>query len=328
MHAAIPPENPGGANHYPMAAEVLHELAPGAPLPGDWFDGVRYYDEPLSRRAPIGVPADALGDIGRHGDWLDHFRGELRAPDWRTVLSRWTPRLAPGLSGATFHGLIRTAHAVRALQRRDTPERRLELAAGLAYWASRFVELPVTATPRSAPDSIRNLAQTEAHALDDEEPGFHQVMDRLLANSLADPVQPAAAAASPHRVLQSLVLATTTALLEMLVQERNRIWLLHNVTGPAAVGLLLPVVDPPTARDLVAYAQQAAIAFHRGYGAPFVPEASVRRRLRPWSELTAIAVERLSVHGLKLFDALRRFSGDARSDRVARSTAEQWLEWV
>ncbi len=328
MHAAIPPESGGGANHYPMAADALHALAPNARLPTDWFDGVRYYDAPLSRRAPIEDAAEVLGDIERHGDWFDLFRAELRDRSWRTVVSRWAPRLAPGLSGATFHGLIRTAHAVRGLQRRDTPERRLELAAGLAYWAARFVELPVTATPHSTPDLRQSFAEIEARAGADEEPGFHQVMGPLLAYAFADPIRRAAPGVTPHRELRSLVLVTTTALLEMLVQERNRIWLLHNVTGPAAVGLLLPVVDTPTAHQLVAYAKQATVALHRAYGAPFVPESHVRRRLRPWPELTAIAVERQSIHGLKLIEALRRFAGDERSDRVARSTAEQWFEWV
>src|SRR4030095_10324179 len=36
----------------------------------------------------------------------------------------------------------RTAHAARALSRHDTPNRRGELARGLAYWASSYEELP------------------------------------------------------------------------------------------------------------------------------------------------------------------------------------------
>ena len=327
MHAALPPENDGGANHYPMAADALHALAPTARLPADWFDGTRHYEAQLSRRTPIADPGAALGDIDRYGDWLDLFHDQLRERRWRTVVSQWAGRLAPGLSGATFHGLIRTAHAVRGLQRRDTSERRGELAAGLAYWAARFVELPVTTASLAVADQMQNFAQIEALSDSDDEPGFHQVMAPLLANALADPMQSATTAA-PCQRLQALVFVTTTALLEMLVQQRNRIWLLHNVTGPAAVGLLLPVVDTKTAHDLVAYAEQAALAFHRAYGAPFRPEASVRRRPRPWPALTATAVERHSVHGLKLFDALRRFGGNEKADLVARSTAEQWLEWV
>ena len=58
-------------------------------------------------------------------------------------------RLAPGLSAAATHGILRTAHAARALSRRDTPERRGELARGLAYWAVAYEELP--ARERSGP---------------------------------------------------------------------------------------------------------------------------------------------------------------------------------
>jgi hypothetical protein len=37
-----------------------------------------------------------------------------------------------------FHGVIRTSHAVRAIDRADTPARRAELARALANWATWF----------------------------------------------------------------------------------------------------------------------------------------------------------------------------------------------
>jgi hypothetical protein len=37
--------------------------------------------------------------------------------------------------------VIRTSHAARAMSRRETPERRAELALGLAYWASSYEEV-------------------------------------------------------------------------------------------------------------------------------------------------------------------------------------------
>ena len=46
----------------------------------------------------------------------------------------------------------------------------------------------------------------------------------------------------------------------MLVLERYRIWMLHTITGPAAVELLLPEVDEAGARALVAYVRQAVVA--------------------------------------------------------------------
>eukprot|EP00663_Eupelagonemidae_sp_cell21sb_P012791 gene12791-biopygen1217 len=39
----------------------------------------------------------------------------------------------PGLGTHLFHGMLRTAHAARALTARDTTQRRGELALGIAY---------------------------------------------------------------------------------------------------------------------------------------------------------------------------------------------------
>ena len=58
------------------------------------------------------------------------------------MVGEWTPRLLPGAVGAATHGLIRTGHALRALGAADTPPRRLEVANGLAFWASSYQELP------------------------------------------------------------------------------------------------------------------------------------------------------------------------------------------
>ena len=46
----------------------------------------------------------------------------------------------PALRTALFHGAIRTAHAVRAIDAVDTPPRRGELARALGYWAARYRE--------------------------------------------------------------------------------------------------------------------------------------------------------------------------------------------
>jgi hypothetical protein len=54
------------------------------------------------------------------------------------VVATWVPRLMPALRTALFHGAIRTAHAVRAVDAVDTPPRRGELARALGYWAARF----------------------------------------------------------------------------------------------------------------------------------------------------------------------------------------------
>ena len=58
------------------------------------------------------------------------------------VVGESAPRLLPGSIGAATHGLIRTGHTLRGLGHADTPPRRLEVANGLAFWASSYRELP------------------------------------------------------------------------------------------------------------------------------------------------------------------------------------------
>ena len=51
-----------------------------------------------------------------------------------------------------FHGLIRTAHAARALEHSDTPARRDELARGLALWAIGLRASPPDRQPSETVD--------------------------------------------------------------------------------------------------------------------------------------------------------------------------------
>src|SRR5262249_4813269 len=147
----------GLSTHAPMVAETLcvlgHEERAVA-----WVESYRapVLDLPVAAaRIDRGRWRDALGPrrdassweaaLHRWGDWVAFFTEELATAKWQEVLDLWTARLAPGLSAAATHGVIRTAHAARALGRRETPVRRAELARGLAYWAAAYEELPARA---------------------------------------------------------------------------------------------------------------------------------------------------------------------------------------
>ena len=47
-----------------------------------------------------------------------------------------------GICAAATHGVIRTGHAARSLEQRESPLRVRELAEGLGYWAATYEELP------------------------------------------------------------------------------------------------------------------------------------------------------------------------------------------
>src|SRR6266852_1853147 len=101
-------------------------------------------DDPKSSVDPV-VPAgfewrQALGDYRRLPEWIGYFTQAIDDDGWPTVVAAWVPRLMPALRTALFHGAIRAAHAVRAVDAADTPPRRGELARALGYWAARYRE--------------------------------------------------------------------------------------------------------------------------------------------------------------------------------------------
>lgn len=328
-HADVLPERAGaGANHYPMAAEALEALGYESAIEDSWRRGAAGYAGELPRAAAIQDPAEALGAYDRYGDWLDYFRGALEHQPWRSVIAAWTPRLAPGISAAAFHGVIRTGHAARALRQGEAAARRSELAAGLAYWASRYIELPMLPGTPTAGESIHAALEGLEHRGPDDrtDVDFDSVMGRLVETPIAPPVTLEAPGTTVQADLDDLVRAATTGFLEMLILERHRIWLLHTITGPAAVGLLLPEVDPAGARKLVAYARQAVVAMYSAFGAPYRARAHVRASPPEWPNLISRAVDSRSVHTIKLIEALVRFDDDG--DSLHRSVAAQWLEWT
>ena len=331
-HEGALPERAGaGANHYPMAAEALAALGYEEAIDEAWIEGAALYAGTLGRATPIESDADvagALGDYERFGDWLDYFGTALSRGPWRTVLAHWAPRLAPAIAAAVYHGVIRTGHATRALRQRDTPERRNELAAGLAYWAARYVELPTRSNAPAANESFGETLANLAHPYEGvhEDVDFFAVLDRLTERPLAPRVLLEPGTTSPRAELQETVREAATAFLEMLVAERNRLWLLHTVTGPAAVEWILPELEEPGARQLVRYARQSVVAMYAAYGEPFSPRRHMRASSPDWPEQIERVVASRSVHGIKLFDALLRF--DRADDPLWRSVAAQWFEWT
>ena len=109
----------GFAEHTTMGAEAMLTLGldPAAVLA--WAD--RHDPVPVTDGSPLDVARNAIAR-------------ELADGDWASVLRRHVAPLAERLDAHLFHGLIRTAHATRALQHHDDPSARVELAAGLAAW--------------------------------------------------------------------------------------------------------------------------------------------------------------------------------------------------
>ncbi len=129
-------------NHAPMACEALAALGLD-PVIEVWVE--RF--ETSMRQAVQPITPDWHGDFGWEGlfgdyrllpQWTGYFGRAIDEEGWQVVVEGWVPKLMPGLAAALFHGVIRTSHAVRAIEVADTRARRAELARALGNWAVWF----------------------------------------------------------------------------------------------------------------------------------------------------------------------------------------------
>jgi hypothetical protein len=160
--AAASFELPNGfVNHGAMACEALAELG----CADDIDDWARRFalagGASVDPVAPAGFEwQQALGAYQRLPEWIGYFARAVDNEGWPAVVETWVPRLMPGLRTALFHGAIRTAHAVRAIDAVDTPPRRGELARALGYWAARYLG----GQPASAEEPIDDVRLAVVHA--------------------------------------------------------------------------------------------------------------------------------------------------------------------
>jgi len=331
----------GLATHAPMVIEALCALgqceravrwvedhrAPLRPLPRP---SARI--DPAQWRAALGPTAGATGWEAMHsrwGDWREFFLAELSERPWRDVLDVWVARLAPGMSGAATHGVIRTAHAVRALAARENPLRRAELARGLAYWASSYEELP--ARQRTGPQF-----QTFARALA-EVPLYWEAFGRRPDGSIivevlrgvreldrfADVRDLIAQPADLSAALSALT-ATFSRVYFRHGTKRDAIAFVHAVTGPCSLRRLAPHIKPETVRAALPYAWQAAAAIYSVYARPneqtHEPEAKLGR-----TELIARALDNSDEHAIK-FTEVMLAEHELNPDPVYLAAAEDAIQ--
>jgi len=226
------------SNHAPMAADALGRLGGGAQV-HRWLDTYTRRLEPLPDAvAPIEAEQwhAALGDPRRLGDWIRWFEHELSEQPWRAVLATWWERLLPGAIAAATHPLIRTGHAVRALEERDSDARRRELAHALGYWAARWQ--PV----RTAPHLGSLPPDSALRALRPLEGGRGGIRERIAqleqhqpwpAEGLAPPTTTSEVPAALDALVDATVVQYATA------PGVDHVMLVHATTAPRAARLCL-----------------------------------------------------------------------------------------
>ena len=269
---AGPEYGPGFSSHGPMAAEALLAMGRGDAV----IDWVSAYRKRLQESPQPGLPVfsgywfEALGSIDRYADWVACFEEELHGEDWCTILNMWVPRLIPGMVGAAWHGAIRTGHAVRSLNREESPAKLRELARALAYWAARYQSLPGFPVPNVA---VRNPLDVigEVMPLPDGE--------RLMKGLIFEKVRRLNGFQPFEQVINLTeppddITPFTVDLLEAFVRvylanaktRGSAITFIHGVTGPGAVYLMAACLLPDISRIALRYAWQASAALYAAIG--------------------------------------------------------------
>jgi hypothetical protein len=266
--AVTGPEFGGGlSNHGPMASEALVALG-RADAVERWAEeyASQLVEHPESRN-PIARNdwREALGDVARVGDWIPFFEREIADQPWAVVLENWVPRLSPGIMAAATHGILRTAHAVRALGAGETPARLHEFAEGLGYWAARYQELP------GRPGTSQRLAIADAVAHVRRNAGAQQgrllIFDavRALDEEHFGPAIDLVTANGRHDLFIS-ELTSVFARLFIVNASNAAIGFVHTVTAPSALRTLEPHLSAETSELAMRYVWQACAAIYATYG--------------------------------------------------------------
>ena len=291
--AGADPALPNGfAEHTPMGVDAMVALGLDASRVAAWAEHHR--PQPLGPGEPIVAVRDAL-------------RAELQTDDWEAVLRRHARVLLPAADAHLFHGLIRTAHAVRALGRRDDEAARAELATGMAAW-SVWADRPLaTGTPATtSADTGRGL----------DAGGADPAAATPSASATAPPPGPLDA--------EAVVLDAEAVVLDAARRgagafvARPSIFTLHAVTAPMALLQLWPVLDGDGHR-----AGADVIARTHAAHPPVAPEtigALDTRSLRE-DEVARVA-DHWDAHPAKLVEACRR-GYDHVADPVFLAAARQ-----
>lgn len=310
----------GLSNHGPMAVEVLGQLGRFDEIPAwvaDYQERLSAAPAPAKRPLSEAAWPQALGDIARFPEWLTLFETEIADRPMAAVVGEWVPRLVPGTVGAATHGLIRTAHALRSFGLADTPPRRLEVASGLAYWAAQYQELPGPPVLIGRQDVSRALA--DLPYLPEDTPQEFLISAQVAhMEDISEEFEQGVASLGPGGDAVALLDALAVGGAKAYVQNAdagNAIALIHAITGPLALELVLPWLAEEDHDAALAYAWQAVASIHVAYAIDRHPPDIPIEGAPSVGELIDMSVASADAHAMKLTEAVLRCH--ARTDHPA-----------
>jgi hypothetical protein len=308
LEGAAPEYCGGMINHGPMVAEAMTTLG----RPEAVIDWTRYYSRRLQKRGACSttVTADTwrsmLGNKG-FSEWFDFFKPIAASSSTGSFLREWVPRLAPGLSAAALHGIIRTGHALRSLAARDTPLRKTELASGLAYWASHYEVLPgrISGNREALPpaQAIRRIVPLRRG----EQRPYGLIGEKMQALKNYVPFEKGLAILDTSSDLNRLISEFTEIFAGIYLSNSRDLStatiLMHTVTAPSALRPILPCLDRKDAENILNYMWQACAACYSAVGDGFKRRDA---RLTETGDLIDTAVNTGDEHAIKFTEACLR----------------------
>lgn len=306
----------GLASHGSMAVEALESLGHQALIPAFLDLYVPRLPPAEAGEAMAAWESGAMrGRSDRRADWVATFEARLASGDWREVLAASLGELMPGLFAAAGHGLLRTAHAVRGLERTDSALRRRELARGLAHWSARYQELPGVPGAHAGSETLMELFSRVPRLGDPAaraELFFESVarLDHVPAFARAIEGAPRPAESAVDAFLGEL--GRIGALL-YCTHPGARIAYVHAVTIPVALRGLMSYLDPSARGAAALHAFHAVAALHAIHG-ELDPrellegeiEDEVCRTAESWDEIRYRAACSLQEHAIKMAEACLR----------------------
>jgi hypothetical protein len=236
-------------------------------------------------------------------------------------LSASLPILRPGLFAGAGHGLLRTAHAVRCLEREDSPLRRRELARGLAYWSARYQTLP------GSPGSLGHGSEATLDDFFAELPRIAEPATRV--GFFFDRVRRLETSAAFARAINGMPRPAAQLVDGFLARlcrraaglycahPEARIVYVHAVTLPSAMRGLLPYFEDSERAEAALAVVQAVAALHAIHGErdpieTAAPQSDssideeILRMAESWDEIRYRAATSIQEHAIKMVEACLR----------------------
>jgi hypothetical protein len=311
MLARTGPEYQGGlANHGPMAAEAM--VAMGRPNSvTSWVE--RYKTSLQDHPSPRGKISKAewresLGNFNLAAEWIEFFNRELKENPWTKVVNEWVTNLAPGLSAAAGHGLLRTAHIIRRLEKKESEGRLRELAEGFGYWAARYQALP-TSDAKPTKKLLPSQALKEVQLLPAEQRGRGgSIVGGLMRLDdfapFAEEINLVDVTANPSQFISNLTETFATLYVEN-PSRRFIISFIHDVTAPSAIRLLLPHLSPEAKQSAMGYGWQLAAGIYSVFADSLISSKSAAQKYDT-EDLIERAIKNGDEHAIKFTEACLR----------------------